>query len=87
MLKKVGAHARANNSCSIGIACEGGLNTLGFPSDTRTLNQRISLQLLVASFKEVFPGVRVAGHRDLSFDLEDTGTGLTRQSSKEKERI
>jgi hypothetical protein len=58
MLKKVGAHARANNFCSIGIACEGGLNTLGFPSDTSTLNQRISLQLLVSSLKEDLPGVR-----------------------------
>jgi N-acetyl-anhydromuramyl-L-alanine amidase AmpD len=73
MLKKAGAHARGNNSHSIGIAYEGGLNTRGFPSDTRTPDQRISLQLLVSSLKEDFPGARVVGHRDLSPDLDGNG--------------
>jgi N-acetyl-anhydromuramyl-L-alanine amidase AmpD len=62
-------HVRGHNSHSIGIAYEGGLNILGFPSDIRTENYRISLQSLVASFKRDYTGVEVVGHRDLSPDF------------------
>jgi N-acetylmuramoyl-L-alanine amidase len=72
-LEKIGAHARGHNSHSIGIAYEGGLDTLGSPCDTRTENQRISLQSLVASLKRDYPGVEVVGHRDLSPDLDGDG--------------
>jgi len=70
---KVGAHALGYNSHSIGIAYEGGLDSLGFPKDTRTLNQRFSLQSLVAALLRSFPGSKVVGHRDLSPDLNANG--------------
>jgi N-acetylmuramoyl-L-alanine amidase len=72
-LEKIGAHARGYNSHSVGIAYEGGLSALGLSSDTRTENQRISLQSLVASLKRNFPGAEVVGHRDLSPDLDGDG--------------
>ena len=72
-LEKAGVHARGYNSHSVGIAYEGGLNAAGFPCDTRTLYQRNSLQLLVASLLSDFPGARVVGHRDLSPDLNGDG--------------
>jgi N-acetylmuramoyl-L-alanine amidase len=72
-LEKAGAHARGYNSHSIGIAYEGGLNSSGLPCDTRTPDQRNSLQSLVSSLLRDFPGARVVGHRDLSPDLDGDG--------------
>jgi N-acetyl-anhydromuramyl-L-alanine amidase AmpD len=72
-LEKVGAHARGYNSHSIGIAYEGGLNVRGCPADTRTPEQRNSLQLLVSALLRNFPGSRAVGHRDLSPDLNGDG--------------
>ncbi|WP_239063863.1 N-acetylmuramoyl-L-alanine amidase, partial [Bacteroides sp. 51] len=72
-IAKVGAHARGYNSRSIGIAYEGGLDSLGNPWDTRTLKQRNSLQVLVDSLLRDFPDAKVAGHRDLSPDLDGDG--------------
>jgi N-acetylmuramoyl-L-alanine amidase len=62
-------HVRGHNSHSIGIAYEGGLNILGFSSDIRTENYRISLQSLVVSLKRDYPGAKVVGYRDLSPDF------------------
>ena len=73
-LAKVGAHVRGYNSFSIGIAYEGGLDSLGNPCDTRALSQRFSLQSLVAALLRSFPGSKVVGHRDLSPDLDGDGT-------------
>ena len=72
-LHKVGAHVRGYNSFSIGVAYEGGLDSLGNPKDTRTFHQRISLQSLVSSLKQDFPDAKVVGHRDLSPDLNGDG--------------
>lgn len=72
-LEEVGAHARGYNSHSIGIAYEGGLDRRGYPCDTRTLYQRISLHSLVSALKLDFPGAKVVGHRDLSPDLNGDG--------------
>ena len=72
-LEKIGAHVRGYNSFSIGIAYEGGLDFLGRPKDTRTLDQRISLQSLVSSLILDFPAAKVVGHRDLSPDLNGNG--------------
>ncbi|NDV81835.1 N-acetylmuramoyl-L-alanine amidase, partial [Bacteroides sp. 51] len=46
---------------------------LGNPWDTRTLKQRNSLQVLVDSLLRDFPDAKVAGHRDLSPDLDGDG--------------
>lgn len=72
-LDRVGAHALGYNSHSIGIAYEGGLDSLGNAKDTRTLMQRISLQTLVATLLRSFPGAEVVGHRDLSPDQDGNG--------------
>lgn len=72
-LGKAGAHARGYNSFSIGIAYEGGLDSLGNPADTRTSFQRVSLQWLVSSLLQDFPDSKVVGHRDLSPDLNGNG--------------
>lgn len=70
-----GAHAKGYNARSIGIAYEGGLDTEGRPADTRTGQQIRSLRILVRVLRSDFPSIRrVAGHRDLSPDLDGDGT-------------
>lgn len=68
-----GAHARGYNARSIGIAYEGGLDQRGNPADTRTAEQCASLRRLVGELLNLFPSARVAGHRDLSPDLNGDG--------------
>ena len=72
-LHKIGAHARGYNSHSIGIAYEGGLDSLGNPRNTLTVYQQNSLQHLISSLLRQFPSSRVVGHRDLSPDLDGNG--------------
>ena len=72
-LHKIGAHAKGYNSFSIGIAYEGGLDSLGHPKNTLTVYQQNSLQQLASSLLRRFPGSKVLGHRDLSPDLNGNG--------------
>ena len=72
-LERPGAHARGYNAHSIGICYEGGLNHYGIPEDTRTEWQRHSLRVLVRTLLLDYPDARVAGHRDLSPDLNGNG--------------
>ena len=64
-LYTVGAHATGYNAHSIGICYEGGLDIRGLPADTRTQEQKETLQKLLIRLKEDYPGARVVGHRDL----------------------
>ena len=64
-LYTVGAHATGYNAHSIGICYEGGLDIRGRPCDTRTLEQKDTLQKLLMRLKEDYPEVKVVGHRDL----------------------
>lgn len=74
-LELAGAHVKGYNKHSIGICYEGGLDAQGNPKDTRTLEQRAALRLLVAQLLRRFKGnVRVCGHRDLSPDLDGNGS-------------
>ena len=68
-----GAHCRGFNRHSIGICYEGGLDTNGRASDTRTDFQKHSLRVLVMLLLKDYPGGRVVGHRDLSPDLNGNG--------------
>ena len=61
----VGAHATGYNAFSIGICYEGGLDIRGRPCDTRTLEQKDTIQKLLMRLKEDYPEVKVVGHRDL----------------------
>ena len=72
-IERIGAHAKGFNVDSIGICYEGGLDRRGRPADTRTLEQCMSLYLLVKELGQRFPDCRVCGHRDLSPDLNGNG--------------
>lgn len=72
-IKEVGAHAYGHNADSIGIVYIGGLNKKGKPKDTRTIAQKMSMNLLVEVLKGVFPEAEVLGHRDLSPDVDGDG--------------
>lgn len=64
-LLEVGAHARGFNRCSIGVCYEGGLDTLGNPSDTRTPRQRAMLRELLGKLRRLFPKACIVGHNEL----------------------
>ena len=65
-LYQEGAHARGYNKHSIGICYEGGLDEHGRPADTRTPEQRICLELLLARLAIDYPHARVVGHNQLN---------------------
>ena len=60
-----GAHAQGYNCRSIGICYEGGLDVEGAPADTRTPEQKETLQKLLERLKADYPDAKVVGHRDL----------------------
>ena len=68
-LEKIGAHAKGFNLHSIGICYEGGLDADGKPADTRTWQQRDSMNDLVFALCKTFPEVKVLGHYQLSADI------------------
>ena len=61
----VGAHALHHNAHSIGICYEGGLDSRGLPSDTRTDAQKRSMAALLRSLRLDYPDASIIGHRDL----------------------
>ena len=64
-LLEPGAHCRPYNRCSIGICYEGGLDPQGRPRDTRTFEQIVVLNDLLAELTVLFPEAEVRGHRDM----------------------
>ncbi|MCI6154730.1 MAG: N-acetylmuramoyl-L-alanine amidase [Bacteroidales bacterium] len=78
-----GAHVRGYNYKSIGICYEGGLLCDGSPSDTRTLEQRAALVLLLRMLRQCYPQARIVGHRDLSPDLNHDGTVTPNEWTKQ----
>ena len=64
-LEQQGAHCKGQNAHSIGICYEGGLDIRGRTFDTRTVEQKETLQKLLQKLKEDYPEVKVVGHRDL----------------------
>ena len=61
-LEMVGAHCHDRNRHSIGICYEGGLDTNGLPSDTRTDAQKRSMRLLLEGLHAQFPKALIMGH-------------------------
>ena len=62
-----GAHVKGHNKDSIGVCYIGGMNeAMTEPKDTRTDEQRDSLEVLLATLVRMFPGADIYGHRDFS---------------------
>ena len=66
-LEKIGAHVKGQNSNSIGIAYAGGMSEdMSNPKDTRTQEQKDSLEYLLCYLKILFSEATIYGHRDFS---------------------
>lgn len=68
-IEMIGAHALGHNEDSIGICLEGGLSaTTGKPEDTRTMEQRESLRLLLSSLVSLYDikVTNIIGHNEIS---------------------
>lgn len=67
VLEEVGAHAMGFNAHSVGICLVGGKSrkTKG-PDFNFTKAQMIKLHALVSILRDMFPGIEVIGHRDVS---------------------
>ena len=66
-LSEVGAHCKGHNAHSIGVCYVGGLTADGLNAkDTRTLEQKESLVLLLVRLKTQFPLAEIHGHRDFA---------------------
>lgn len=80
-LSRDGAHCNtagvsglSYNKHSIGICYVGGLDRDGNPADTRTPEQKLSMQNLVCKLMDEYPDiVEVIGHRDASPDKNGNG--------------
>ena len=68
-LERIGAHAKGFNLHSVGICYEGGLDADGKPADTRTWQQRDSMNDLIYALRHAFGDVKVLGHYQLSADI------------------
>ena len=65
MLNKNGCHTKGHNN-SVGICYVGGLDLEGKPKDTRTIEQKISLLLLIEKFKKINNKIKIHGHNQYS---------------------
>ena len=66
-LAEVGAHCKGHNAHSIGVCYVGGLTADGRKAkDTRTLEQKEALVLLLVRLKTQFPLAETHGHRDFA---------------------
>jgi N-acetylmuramoyl-L-alanine amidase len=62
--KKIGAHCVGHNRDSIGVCYVGGLDVNRKPKDTRTPEQKNSLNFLLHTLKQKYPGSQIYGHND-----------------------
>ena len=65
-INKIGSHCKGYNKDSIGICYIGGLDKKGNPKDTRTIQQKASMSLLIERLRKRFPNAKLFGHCDLS---------------------
>lgn len=76
-VERIGAHCKGQNKSSIGIAYVGGVESDGeTPKDTRTKEQKQSMQKMLIALMEIFEGVTIHGHNEFgnkacpSFDVQ-----------------
>ena len=62
----IGAHTSGQNSYSLGICYEGGLNETGKPTDTRTPEQKATLLALLKHLKTIYPNATIHGHNEFA---------------------
>ena len=65
-LSNVGAHCQGHNARSVGICYVGGLDVNCKPKDTRTPEQKTTLECVIRLLKGVFPKAKVYGHHDFN---------------------
>lgn len=70
---KVGSHAKGYNRHSIGICLIGGVDQRGRPEANYTQDQYESLDGELVRAFTLYPHAQLAGHRDLSPDLNGDG--------------
>lgn len=59
-----GAHCSGHNSYSIGVCYVGGLDKNGITKDTRTKEQKKSLENLLVRLLEMYPDAEIHGHNE-----------------------
>lgn len=62
-----------HNHDSINICYIGGVDESGKAADTRTDEQKGTLETLLMEYKEMFPNAEICGHRDFSPDKNRNG--------------
>lgn len=67
-LSEIGAHCQGSyNSKSIGVCYVGGLDEKGRPCDTRTVEQKKAIPMLIADIEKTFgKRLKVIGHHDVN---------------------
>ena len=63
---EIGAHCKGYNANSIGICYIGGLDKEGNAKDTRTVQQRAALFLLLNQLKAKYPNATIHGHNEFA---------------------
>lgn len=64
-VSEIGAHCLGHNANSIGVCYVGGLETNSLtPKDTRTPEQKMAMQKLLAHLLKKYPGATVHGHNE-----------------------
>ena len=63
----IGAHCVNHNRYSIGVCYVGGVAKDGkTPKDTRTLQQKAQLILLLQELRKLYPNAKIYGHRNFA---------------------
>ena len=69
---EVGAHVRGYNSRSVSAVLYGGITDWEdkTPANNYTPDQRLVLAAVVRTWLELWPDIRIVGHRDLNMDKD-----------------
>ena len=86
-LHRSGAHTKGHNATSIGVCYVGGIDKDKNPKDTRTADQKASMDKLIQSLLSDYPEATVHGHNEFaskacpSFDVsKEYGTPKVKKS-------